>query len=78
MVEAKSLIGGMIYLHEKKSMLPTIGGRIYDAKWSLSFDKFHVFRIKFFFESITEAKKQRWRGANHDMAWTGGIIDVDD
>jgi hypothetical protein len=74
--EALSLRGGWIYLHPAKSGLSEMGGQIVDV--------YHMKRkgmpkedgFVFVFESRREGREQKWRGADHTMAWTSGAIDA--
>ena len=75
--EARSLIGGWIYLHPiKKKKLSEFGGVItgYEAA------KREIGAIEdgfaFTFEAKKEGRGQNWRGLNYIMAWTSGIIDA--
>ena len=34
-------------------------------------------RVMFKFEITPEGREQRWRGKDHSMSWTSGIIDLE-
>ena len=87
--EAKTLIGGMIFLHDTKSERSKLGGHVVDVQ-SVKLDEeteFHKAdpedtskrqtRVMFKFEITSEGREQRWRGKDHSMSWTSGIIDLE-
>lgn len=73
-----ALIGGWIYLHPDGKTDPSqFGGVI------LSFTPCERREgaareqgLAFTFEARKEGRNQAWRGANHDMAWTSGLVDA--
>ena len=87
--EAKTLIGGMIFFHDTKSERSKLGGNVLDVQ-PVRLDEeteFHKVdpddiskrqtRVMFKFEIIPEGREQRWRGKDHSMSWTSGIIDLE-
>jgi hypothetical protein len=87
--EAKTLIGGMIFFHDTKSDRSKLGGNVVDVQ-SVKLDEeteFHKVdpedenkrqsRVMFKFEITPEGREQRWRGKDHAMSWTSGIIDLE-
>ena len=87
--EAKTLIGGMIFFHDTKSDRSKLGGHVVDAQ-PVKLDEeteFHKVdpedenkrqsRVMFKFEITPEGREQRWRGKDHAMSWTSGIIDLE-
>jgi hypothetical protein len=38
--------------------------------------KAHENRIAFFLEPSSAARGRSWRGADHSLAWTGGIVEA--
>ena len=87
--EAKTLIGGMIFFHDAKSERSKLGGNVVDVQ-SVRLDEeteFHKVnpedqnkkqsRVMFKFEITPEGREQRWRGKDHSMSWTSGIIDLE-
>ena len=87
--EAKTLIGGMIFFHDTKSDRSKLGGHVVDVQ-SVKLDEeteFHKAdpedtskrqtRVMFKFEITPEGREQRWRGKDHAMSWTSGIIDLE-
>ncbi len=72
--EAEKLVGGMIYLHQKKATPSYFGGLIKSARVLTSQDARSI-RYIFRFVPMTEAKEVRWKGNDHAMAWTGGVIE---
>jgi len=87
--DAKQLIGGSIYFHPTKNDVSTFGGRVLDVQ-PMKIDgvatEFYTptegdedktqDRVYFTFEFSDEYRGQVWRGADHDMSWTSGIIDA--
>jgi hypothetical protein len=76
--QAESLIGGTIFFHKTKADKSHLGGKITAFEEIIRDDLARKDRIKFTFTPTTEAKNQRWRGKDHNIAWTGEIIDVED
>ena len=87
--EAKTLIGGMIFFHDTKSERSKLGGNVLDVQ-AVRIDEeteFHKVnpedqnkkqsRVMFKFEITPEGREQRWRGKDHSMSWTSGIIDLE-
>ena len=87
--EAKTLIGGMIFFHDTKSERSKLGGNVLDVQ-AVRLDEeteFHKVnpedqnkkqsRVMFKFEITPEGREQRWRGKDHSMSWTSGIIDLE-
>lgn len=87
--EAKTLIGGMIFFHDTKSERSKLGGNILDVQ-AVRLDEeteFHKVnpedqnkkqsRVMFKFEITPEGREQIWRGKDHSMSWTSGIIDIE-
>ena len=86
--EAKTLIGGMIFFHDAKSERSKLGGNVVDVQ-SVTHDEeteFHKVnpedqnkkqsRVMFKFEITPEGREQIWRGMDHSMSWTSGIIEL--
>lgn len=71
--EAKSLVGGMIYLHDAKAEPSYFGGVVtgyrpadgaeYEGRW--------VFTVA----STVSGKKATWEGKDHAMAFWSGVLD---
>lgn len=77
--EAQELVGGSIYLHEAKSKPSRIGGRIlgYEVVTLDAADPAaRKQRIAFTFESSAEGRNVPWRGQDHDMSMTSGVLDA--
>lgn len=72
--DARSLVGGWLYLHEKKRMLSGFGGKIVGFEVT-QFEGGE--RVVFEVEASRYGRKQKWRGLDHGRAWTGGLVDVD-
>jgi hypothetical protein len=84
---AKTLIGGMIFFHDTKSEKSKLGGRVLDVQ-SIRLDEdteYHKIdpddkdkkqqRVMFKLEITPYGRNQRWRGKDHSMSWTSGIIE---
>ena len=87
--EAKTLIGGMIFFHDTKSERSKLGGNVVDVQ-AVRLDEeteFHKVdpedtskrrtRVMFKFEITPEGRELIWRGKDHSMSWTSGIIDLE-
>ena len=87
---AKSLVDGMIYFHDVKAENSYLGGRVLEAH-SVRLDEdseYHqtrpehsgkrLDRVMFKFEITLEGRNREWRGKDHAMSWTSGIIEVND
>ncbi|MDA9991307.1 hypothetical protein N9E48_10945 [Paracoccaceae bacterium] len=75
--EAKSLVGGMILLHDTKNLPSFIGGEVKEVvSVNLDDGRSRTKRIKFIFEAKLDCKNQVWRGSDHSMAWNSGILEV--
>jgi hypothetical protein len=74
--EAQQLVGGWIYLHpEGKSNRSQFGGVILSFKPCERREGASVLQgLAFTFEARKEGRDQLWRGADHAMAWTGGLV----
>jgi hypothetical protein len=51
-----------------------VGGRI-ESYREVQTDLAHSRRIIFTFTSTADGKGVRWKGAEHSMAWTGGVVE---
>lgn len=72
--QAVSLVGGWLYLHGSKAEKSSFGGQILgfeQGEGDMANRKIILFRAE-----IT-CRGQTWRGADHGMAHTGGVIDAD-
>ncbi len=76
--DPKLLIGGWIYLHPLDKSSPSeIGGIVSSVGTCKREDAATEDGVNFTFEVRKEGRGQAWRGASHNMAWTGGIVDAD-
>ncbi len=75
--DAASLVGGWVYLHDKKSEVARIGGVVTAVAPAKEPGFTDQGRYAITFTSRAEAKRMRWRGAKYGMAWTGGVIPAD-
>jgi hypothetical protein len=72
-VDAKTLLGGTIFLHETKSSPSYFGGTISHYR-VVEIDQAHSNRIVFTLTSTKEARGIDWEGIDHAMAWSGGVL----
>ena len=77
LAEAETLIGGMLYLHETKAKPSRFGGRVLSVEQREMNEFARPMRVVFKVESLREGRGQKWRGADHDMASYGSIIEAD-
>lgn len=75
-VDAVDLLGGWIYFHPTKAAKSEFGGRIVRTELSGHLTHHGVPEIAIVFESKSEARDRKWRGASHGMAWTGGLVEM--
>ena len=73
----QSLVGGWVYLHPVSKSAPSeFGGKVHEVvaahREGKSIEEGYILVI----EAKPEGKNQKWRGAEHVMAWTGGVIDA--
>jgi hypothetical protein len=71
--DAARLTGGMIFLHQAKAQLSYFGGVIESHRLTETGNA-HSQRVVFRFTFVPEGKDVKWRGADHDRAWTSGIV----
>lgn len=74
--DAQALIGGWIYLHEAKAKPSGFGGRVTGVMPAGPDDEGEGERYGLIFEARREGRVQPWRGADHGMAWTGGLVEA--
>jgi hypothetical protein len=72
--DAAKLVGGMMYLHEKKADKSYFGGRI-ESYRVVETDNARSRRVIFTVTSMREGKDVGWRGTAHGMAWTSGVVE---
>jgi len=72
--EATRLVGGMIYLHQTKGARSYFGGRVLASR-EVETESAHSKRIVFTFVFDASARDVSWRGADHGMAVTGGVVE---
>ncbi len=75
--EARSLIGGWIYLHDTKGHRSSFGGLILSVEPASRVGTAREEGFAIIFETKAEARQQRWRGADHAMAWWSGPVEPD-
>ena len=73
---AKSLIGGMIFLHKEKSKKSTFGGMVLDVREVEYSEGKRTKRVEFKIKSMVEGKNIKWEGKDHSREHNGGIIDT--
>ena len=73
-----SLVGGWVYLHPISKAAPSeFGGVIKDIIEIDRIDKAREEGHMIVFEAKLDARGKKWRGYNHGMAWTSGIVTAD-
>jgi hypothetical protein len=75
--EAQQLIGGWIYLHPEGKTNPSqFGGVIMSVKPCERREGAAIEQgLAFTFEAKKEGRNQVWRGADHAMAWSSGLVE---
>ena len=74
--DARSLVGGWVYLHSAKSARSEFGGLVVGFEPVVDHSLAHENRIILVIEKRMEGTEQRWRGKSHTMAHEGGTIDA--
>lgn len=72
--DAKRLVGGMLYLHEKKSEASYFGG-IIESFRKAGTNTPNPGRMILTFRPTKDMRGETWRGRNDPMVWIGGVID---
>lgn len=72
--EAAQLVGGTLYLHEKKASPSYFGGTVLSFTVVDVPEKAHSRRIVFRIRASDSAKGKAWRGENHRNAWTSRVL----
>ena len=68
---AKSLIGGHIYFHNRKSEPSYFGGQVMNARQILYEGKN---RVEFKFKKLESCKGVAWEGDNTQRTWHSGFL----
>jgi hypothetical protein len=78
--QAEELVkaNGKIYFHITKQKRAFKSGVIVGFENIDRDDVAHRERIVFIFKPDLKCDNQRWRGMDHGMAWTSGIINIED
>lgn len=72
--QAQSLVGGWIYLHQTKTEPSALGGQIVAVESGIWENAAKQDRVAIIFQAAREAQGQEWRGSDHSMAYTSGLI----
>ena len=75
--EAEALQGGWVYLHPTKAGTSELGGIVRGYEPVIDHEVSRVNRILFHLDVRPSGRGQKWRGATHAMAWTGGMVPAD-
>jgi len=75
--EARTLIGGMIFLHPTKSELSAFGGEVLGVAEVLDNSLARAKRVIFRVRATLKGRGVKWRGQAHAMASYGGIIEIE-
>jgi hypothetical protein len=75
--DPRSLVGGWAYLHPVAKSSPSeFGGVVEDVLPAKREGKARQDGFILVIRARTEGRGQPWRGADHGMAWTSGIIEA--
>ncbi|MGJ4886403.1 hypothetical protein [Bradyrhizobium sp. HKCCYLRH1065] len=75
--DPQELVGGWIYLHPTNKNSPSeVGGLVIAVASCIREDAATEGGFSFTFLLRAEGRGQHWRGADHGMAWTGGIVEA--
>jgi hypothetical protein len=76
--DAQELVGGWIYLHPEGKTNPSqFGGVILAVSPCERREGAAIEQgLAFTFEARKQGRDQVWRGADHAMAWTSGLVDA--
>jgi hypothetical protein len=74
--DARSLVGAWIYFHEKKSDSSGFGGVVLGFEPCSRKPAAVAHGYAFIIQARQDGFGEPWRGANHQRAWTSGIIDA--
>jgi hypothetical protein len=72
--DAVDLTGGMLYLDPTKAARSTFGGIVLGHRREEEIEQYRGL-VVFKFQATNDARGVVWRGADHSMAWIGGVID---
>lgn len=73
----EALIGGWVYLHPEGKASPSqFGGVVQRVEPAKREGKAVEDGVALIFEARREGRGQSWRGKDHGMAWTGGIVEA--
>ena len=75
--DARSLVGGWLYLHPTKADRSEFGGVIVGYEPVVDKQLAHAERIVLLIEKRREGSGQRWRGKSHGMAYSSGLVSAD-
>ena len=69
--QAKTMIGGMIFLHNSKAEHSYFGGKVFEVRPT---DYNGSKRVEFKFQPMDEAKRVPWKGDMTQRAWHSGFL----
>ena len=83
----EKLVGGMVFLHNDKNTDSFVGGLVLEID-EVMLDEEEVDRgdgrvvkredrFQIIFQSMLEGKGQSWRGRDHSMSYTSGLIEIE-
>lgn len=75
--DAQSLVGGWLYLHPDKASPSEFGGTVLGFETVVNTTKARSERIILVVQKQQQAIRQRWRGKDHSMAHSSGVVDAD-
>jgi hypothetical protein len=72
--EADEIVGGWVYFHPSKAAPSEFGGIVVNVEHTDKLNRYGKPEIAIILQFQPEARGQKWRGANHGMAWCGGVV----
>lgn len=75
--DAERLVGGRLFLHEAKPKRSYFGGEVVGYYRVEDAGVAHEDRVVFRLRSRLDCKEVKWKGADHAMAWTSGVVDCE-
>lgn len=75
--DQNALLGGWLYLHDTKGKAASFAGQIIGFEAAKRETAAREDGVAILFRADRSARDQKWRGANHGMAYSSGIIDAD-
>nr|WP_295743494.1 hypothetical protein [uncultured Acidocella sp.] len=74
MADAEQIVGGWVYFHPAKAKLSEFGGVVVSVEPTTELSGPDKPEIAIILEFRPESREQKWRGAEHGMAWCSGLV----